>query len=324
MNINNIYHNSPIKYNNCIFSKAINKNNEEDSDSPIQYTTKTLQCNGITKYLDNYIMEFILTRDDKELYDIITSIDENNIRLIFSNSNKWFNKQLPLHVIDDYHRSIIKMRRDKPILKIKIDQKLIKDGVEYLNEFFVLKIDYKGIIFKKQVFMSEWIISDIQFHEDKYIFDNNEEDIFTLYEEEDNDISNDIDENINNIENIKNIENNINEEKEELKLSISTTFQEQLSPQIPPTPSPTPSVSPLLKSKSLKEEISRPKSRDKDEKFPLVNEILVSNINKKIIRKKEKSRKDKKDKKYKKNRGTKKILLYGKNKRIIKKQNKNN
>ena len=243
------------------------------------------------------------------------------------NSNKWFNKQLPLHVIDDYHRSIIKMRRDKPILKIKIDQKLIKDGVEYLNEFFVLKIDYKGIIFKKQVFMSEWIISDIQFHEDKYIFDNNEEDIFTLYEEEDNDISNDIDENINNIENIKNIENNINEEKEELKLSISTTFQEQLSPQIPPTPSPTPSVSPLLKSKSLKEEISRLKSRDKDEKFPLVNEILVSNINKKIIRKKEKSRKDKKDKKdkkYKKNRGTKKILLYGKNKRIIKKQNKNN
>ena len=301
MNINDISHNSPIKYHNHIFSKAFYKYNEDKS---IEYITQTLQCSKITKYLDKYIMEFILTRDDKELYDIITSVDENNIRMIFSNSNRWFNKQLPLHVIDDYHRSIIKMRRDKPILKIKIDEKLIKEDIDYLNEFFILKINYKGIIFKKQVFMSDWEIINIEFHDDKYIFDNNDEDIFTLYDKNNNEI-----------------EEKKYKEVKPIKISISTTSQEQLSPQIPPTPSPTPNISPLLKPISLEEISNKDKSYQIEKslsKYPLVNEILVSNINKKIIRKKEKSKKDKKDKKQ---RRTKKILLYGKNKRIIRSKN---
>jgi hypothetical protein len=155
--------------------------------------------------------------------------------------------------------------------------------------------------------MSDWEITNIEFHDDKYIFDNNDEDIFTLYDKNNDEI-----------------EEKIYKEVKPIKLSISTTSQEQLSPQIPPTPSPTPNISPLLKPISLEEISNKDKSYQIEKslsKYPLVNEILVSNINKKIIRKKEKSKKYKKDKKDRKQRRTKKILLYGKNKRIIRSKN---
>jgi hypothetical protein len=191
-------YNRPVKLRDYIFS-AVKKT------YPI--ISLPIKCYKVSKYLDKYYLEFELTKNDRELYNSITDINETSISVIFKNSNKWFNKQMPLHVIDNYHQSNIRMRKRRPILKLVV-KKLLFNHLSNLTEiqnkyegnYFILTIEYKGIIFHKQMFINEFEIIKMESHVDKYVFDdielinnkNQEEkqnqyqnnDIFTLYDDE--------------------------------------------------------------------------------------------------------------------------------------------
>ena len=191
-------YNRPVKLRDYIFS-AVKKT------YPI--ISLPIKCYKVSKYLDKYYLEFELTKNDRELYNSITDINETSISVIFKNSNKWFNKQMPLHVIDNYHQSNIRMRKRRPILKLVVKKSLFNDlsnlteiQNKYEGNYFILTIEYKGIIFHKQMFINEFEIIKMESHVDKYVFDdielinnkNQEEkqnqdqntDIFTLYDDE--------------------------------------------------------------------------------------------------------------------------------------------
>ena len=191
-------YNHPVKLRDYIFSSV------KQSQRPI--ISLPIKCCNVSKYLDKYYLEFELTKNDKELYNAITDINENSISVIFKNSNKWFNKQMPLHIIDNSHQSNIKMRKKHPILKLVTGNSLFHNFSNlteiqntYEGNYYILTIDYKGIIFHKQMFINEFEIIKIESHIDKYVFDNidgdyeskeqeqeqtQETDIFTLYNED--------------------------------------------------------------------------------------------------------------------------------------------
>ena len=191
-------YNRPVKLRDYIFS-AVKKT------YPI--ISLPIKCYKVSRYLDKYYLEFELTKNDRELYNSITDINETSISVIFKNSNKWFNKQMPLHVIDNYHQSNIRMRKRRPILKLVVNNSLFNKYSnlteiqnKYEGNYFILTIEYKGIIFYKQMFINEFEIIKMESHVDKYVFDdielinnkNQEEkqsqdkntDIFALYNEE--------------------------------------------------------------------------------------------------------------------------------------------
>ena len=91
-------YNRPVKLRDYIFSAV-------KQTHPI--ISLPIKCYKVSKYLDKYYLEFELTKNDRELYNSITDINETSISAIFKNSNKWVNKQMPLHVIDNYHKSNI-------------------------------------------------------------------------------------------------------------------------------------------------------------------------------------------------------------------------
>lgn len=218
-------YNKPVKLGDYIFSEV------KQSLQPI--ISLPIKCNNVSKYLDKYYLEFELTKNDKELYNTITDINENSISVIFKNSNNWFNKQMPIHVIDNYHQSNIRMRKRRPILKLVVNNSLFNKYSnlteiqnKYKGNYFILTIDYKGIIFKKQMFINEFQIINMESHIDKYVFDDidvieqkQEIDIFTLYEQEQEQEKN-IQENIEILDNIVNqIKNNTKRKKKKSKKS---------------------------------------------------------------------------------------------------------
>ena len=201
-------YNRPVKLRDYIFTAV-------KQTPPI--ISLPIKCYKVSKYLDKYYLEFELTKNDRELYNSITDINETSISVIFKNSNKWFNKQMPLHVIDNYHQSNIRMRKRRPILKLVTGNSLFNNFSNlteiqntYEGNYYILTIDYKGIIFHKQMFINEFEIIKMESQVDKYVFDNidsdyeskeqeqiQDTDIFTLYNEDepqDIDETQDIDE----------------------------------------------------------------------------------------------------------------------------------
>ena len=150
-----------------------------------KYQTNPMKCYSIKKMLDKYIMEFILTREDKELYDMVIDIEDKNIQEIFNKSVSLFNKQIPINVIDENQRSIIRMRKMVPIIKFELPENQININQEYEGEYYILMIQYTGIKFHKQFYNSQWQILNIENNVDKNIFnadDDEDDDIFTIYD----------------------------------------------------------------------------------------------------------------------------------------------
>ena len=184
------------------------------------FITEPLKCSKVIKHLDRYYLEFTLTKDNKNLYELITNIDDHSINSIFLNSKNWFGIQIPKNIIDDYHKSILRIRRSGlPVIKLRVSPSMkssfeYKDNMEYYEgQYCELQIKYTGLRFYKRQFIGEWLLTGLSLYDNKLVFhdqnnpnDQNESsNLFSFYDEseykENNDIKDDAKDDENNIKN---------------------------------------------------------------------------------------------------------------------------
>tara|TARA_B100000035_G_C20973132_1_gene541960 strand:+ start:258 stop:1016 length:759 start_codon:yes stop_codon:yes gene_type:complete len=191
---------SIFKYDDIDLSKITYKKPEKQGSfyySSISYNNKPLhiQCpkmkSTITgseilkKNPTNLMCEPI--NNDFSFYDFFLGIDDRNIKETFKKNKEWFDKQIPLELIDDmYKRTIKPVKKDCkpsfsfkiPIIKNKVqcqiyDQNKICQDITRINEdselIFVLHI--RGLKFLKQNYYCDCYISQIKLtisNDDKY------------------------------------------------------------------------------------------------------------------------------------------------------------
>ena len=181
-----------------IYYAPINYNNE-----PFYLQTPKMICKSdgneiVTK--KNTALDLETLNTDYSFYDFLLNFDEKNIKETFKNNQEWFNKDIPLEIIDDMYKRICKPAKkdSKPIFSFKVpvqkekvqcqiyDQKktCIEVGKINLGTEIICIIHIKGLKFLKQHYYCDCYISQIKVFLDKvnkfsildsYAFDDKEE-----------------------------------------------------------------------------------------------------------------------------------------------------
>ena len=173
-----IIYNSPIKSKGgCLLSKMnYSYNNEE---IPIYIQTPKLKV--AYDLINNDSRSFLELEIDKEhihFYEFINNIDDKNIENVHSKSEIWFDKKIPMDVIDDFYTTPIKMRKinKTPTIKFKIPLLKNNKGCDLFGEdskpitFDLIKknidviciLELVGIKFYKQRFECEWNVVQLR------------------------------------------------------------------------------------------------------------------------------------------------------------------
>lgn len=179
-----------ISLPNIIYKKPVNKKsiilykNENNSDmlSIITPELKILEINNdniICKLQDNYDINFI---------EKLKELDQLNISNTYFNSKEWFNKEIPIEVVNNYYKSAVNnnkikfnFKKEDNVLKIEY---IIDNNNNYLeinklkeNDNIKMKILYNGILFKKNEFNPIIYIQSIKINNkqnDDFISDDDE------------------------------------------------------------------------------------------------------------------------------------------------------
>ena len=192
------YYYAPITYNNSPFYIQSSKLNCKDSiESCLSRSGNNLEVETMNH--------------DYSFYDFMLNLDDKNIKETFKNNKNWFNKEIPLDIIDDMYKRLSKaIKKDSkpkfsfkvPVLKEKpqcsifdsnkicIDHQKINEGTEV-----ILILHIRGLKFLKSNYYCDCYISQIKAFvskENKYsIFNqcliNDDEDFYedeTIIDEE--------------------------------------------------------------------------------------------------------------------------------------------
>ena len=149
-----------------------------------------------------------LSKANRDFFTFLTTLEEHSKAAILENTMSWFQKDLPIDVIDDYHNQFVKISSSEdPYIKIQIPHD--KDTGEihipittdkgvnvnpttiYEGTTVKAQMRYVGIKFYKQQFASEWYVTKLIVYdnqepdddEDEFDFRDNE-DMLSLYSEQ--------------------------------------------------------------------------------------------------------------------------------------------
>ena len=215
IDLDNIIYHTPKKTNGKYISKVLFNNKK------ISIKTQYLKCiNKINISENRCYVEFELDTTDKNLYDFFSDLDDVNMLTAYENSKEWFSENFPLDIIDEYYKRFIRYNSKLYKLYIKIKIPYNKTSGILLENFnsedfkhnnlLSLNISYNGLCFMQQQFASEWVLDSYEV-EKNYIFQENIENI-------ENDVYNDIKNNENNTElQTDSQETDLEENKDELK-----------------------------------------------------------------------------------------------------------
>ena len=160
----NIIYKKPVNKKSIILYKNVNNS---DFLSIITPELKILEINNdniICKLLDNNDIDFI---------EKLKELDQLNISNTYFNSNEWFNKDIPIDLINNFYNSSIdnnkikfNFKKENNVLKLEY---IIDNYNNYLeinnlkvNDNIKMKILYNGILFKKTEFNSLIYIQSIK------------------------------------------------------------------------------------------------------------------------------------------------------------------
>ena len=204
-----------IKYDNPkkVGTSYICSMGYDESHNPIYIQTPKL------KYKINFdnpsYMEMSIPKNNKDFYNFLISMDEYNVKTTYSNSKKWFNKELPFEAIDDMYKHIIKpVKNDEnPKFKIKVpidngkvqcsiyNQDRIYMDLNDLRKFenenldMVLILHFRGLKIFKTTFVLDMYVSQVKIFLKNSKFnvisdysiiddDDNNSDVETIFNEE--------------------------------------------------------------------------------------------------------------------------------------------
>ena len=117
ININKINYSEPYFDNGIYYSKAILNN------KPIIFETPKLKIReDLMETKNRTYLDLELDKYDYEFYNFLCELDEGILIKAFQNSEDWFNKEVPIEVLDDYHRQTIKnsSKNNNPYFRGKI------------------------------------------------------------------------------------------------------------------------------------------------------------------------------------------------------------
>ena len=203
LDLNNINYNDPEKVKGGSYMSIPTYNN-----NPIYIQSPRLNSNnGIVKNDSRCYIELELDNSHWEFYEFITNIDEYNMDKIHKNSSKWFSKEFPLDIVEEFYKTPIKNGKANkpPMLKLKIP--VIKGDItcniynsnnntihynDIKNDVKILCVlKLQGLRFLKQQVICEWVPLQLKvFQSDgrsTYIINDN-----LLTDMEDNGHNNDI------------------------------------------------------------------------------------------------------------------------------------
>ena len=178
MDMNNIEYSNPEKIKGSYIC------NLNYSGEDIYIKTPPLKNLTDIKTIDNKsVFELAFDESNTNFYDFLTIFDDHNILKIHQKSEKWFNKEFPLDVVEDFFTSSVK-HKSNPKLKLKLyntkntnlntfliydkDNKIISNLNKDCKLICILK--FNGLKFLSQQVISEWL--PIQIKTD-YVSENN-------------------------------------------------------------------------------------------------------------------------------------------------------
>tara|TARA_B100001093_G_scaffold519057_1_gene606233 strand:- start:2377 stop:3132 length:756 start_codon:yes stop_codon:yes gene_type:complete len=184
IDLKKINYESPVKNGSFYYSSINYKNKPLHIQSP-RMICKQSGEESILK--NNPTLETETLNNDFSFYDFLLNLDDRNIKETFKKNEEWFQKKIPLEIIDDmYKRTIKPVKKDSkpnfafklPIIKGKVqchiyDQKKICQDIQKIvpecEMVFILHI--RGLKFLKQHYYCDCYISQIKVflsNEDKY------------------------------------------------------------------------------------------------------------------------------------------------------------
>lgn len=158
--IKNIRYNQPKKVNGKYISKGVYINDEGQS---IDIIIKSPYLH-IIKLTETYI-ELGFEVDDQDFYLFFAELDDANIKIAYENSKKWFGDDLPLEVIDEYHKPYVRYGNQigNPSIRVKLTPELysiLSKIPDITSKFMCVSMKYDGLKFLKQQFCAEWSLID--------------------------------------------------------------------------------------------------------------------------------------------------------------------
>ena len=140
--------------------------------------TPRLKCSQLVKTDNRCALELEFDKSHGLFYDYITSIDDFSIIQIQKNSKPWFNKSIPLDIVEEFYKTPVKVGRknNPPALKIKVPLSksepvcTIYDNKNNEITFSKLKTNSKAVVvlkfvglkFLKQQVICEWLPMQIK------------------------------------------------------------------------------------------------------------------------------------------------------------------
>lgn len=218
-------------------------------------TPKMRNLDGIHKTDTRAHLDLYFQKEHVDFYNFLGDFDDNNIQIIKTKSNNWFNKDIPNDILEELYNTPLK-HKNPPKFKLKIplsrgnvDIEIIdleNKAIDYTdipnNSEIVVLLKFVGLKFLKEQVLAEWLpvqikvcskveskkkslIDDSLIKETPYIdIQELNDDELNIDDYEDEDEDEDEEEEIEN--NDEEIKNSVHEELQSLKAKYSKKEEE--------------------------------------------------------------------------------------------------
>ncbi len=170
----NIVYNKPQNINNIYFGSIKYNNN------PLMIQTSRLYIKEID--IENKLIVLETNKDDFSFYDKLVELDDNNLEQTYQKSDEWFNKELPMDILENMYKRITKpFQKDTvPTIEFKLPyaKKVLQTrlynkqndliGIDDLKPgcLVIAMIHINGLKFLKQNYYCDIILSQLKLIKD--------------------------------------------------------------------------------------------------------------------------------------------------------------
>jgi len=155
LDFDDIQYNHPVERNNCKYIDVLHRNQDILTFKTPQLTVhKVIHKSDTQRYID-----LIIDEKNKSFFEFIANIDDHNMLNIYNNSNRWFKKNIPLDILDDFHNPVMKMtKKGNAIFRTQYtDDKLDELKKGDIAEFSI-KLD--SVKLYRKEFTTQWVLLD--------------------------------------------------------------------------------------------------------------------------------------------------------------------
>ena len=165
LDFDDIQYNHPVERNNCKYIDVLHRNQDILTFKTPQLTVhKVIHKSDTQRYID-----LIIDEKNKSFFEFIANIDDHNMLNIYNNSNRWFKKNIPLDILDDFHNPVMKMtKKGNAIFRTQYtDDKLDELKKGDIAEFSI-KLD--SVKLYRKEFTTQWVLLDYNTDNVEYEF----------------------------------------------------------------------------------------------------------------------------------------------------------